>query len=191
VVLTAPELNPNLLIVARAEDDRSEGKLLHAGATRVVSPYVIGGRRMAHSLLRPAVLDVIDIATHYRSIELQIEEVTVAKSGFAEGGTLQESGIREALGIIVIAIKKPTDEMLFNPKGEVRIEAGDRLVVMGADHESPRAEVPASGELPRVTRPGGLPAVEPGGDRSHRAISLVRLAVPTGIVAGTRHARRS
>jgi voltage-gated potassium channel len=131
VVLSARELNPNLLIVARAEDDRSERKLLHAGATRVVSPYVIGGYRMAHSLLRPAVLDVIDLATHYRSMELQIEEVTVAKGGFGEGATLQESGIREKLGIIVIAIKKPSGEMVFNPMADLRIEAGDRLVLIG------------------------------------------------------------
>jgi len=131
VVLSARELNPNLLIVARAEDERSERKLLHAGATRVVSPYVIGGHRMAHSLLRPAVLDVIDLATHYRSMELQIEELAVSAGGFAEGATLEASGIRETLGLIVIAIKKPSGEMLFNPSATDRIEAGDRLVLMG------------------------------------------------------------
>jgi voltage-gated potassium channel len=131
VVLSARELNPNLLIVARAEDERSERKLLHAGATRVVSPYVIGGHRMAHSLLRPAVLDVIDLATHYRSMELQIEEVSVAAGTFAVGATLAGSGIRERQGIIVIAIKKANDEMVFNPAAEVRIAAGDRLVLMG------------------------------------------------------------
>lgn len=131
VVLTARELNPNLVIVARAEDSRSERKLLHAGATRVVSPYVIGGHRMAQSLLRPTVLDVIDLATHYQNIELQIEEVMVAEGGFGEGQTLQESGIRDKLGIIVIAIKRPNEEMLFNPAGSTRIMAGDRLVVMG------------------------------------------------------------
>jgi voltage-gated potassium channel len=131
VVLTARELNSNLLIVARAEDERSERKLLHAGATRVISPYVIGGSRMAHALLRPAVLDVIDLATHYRSIELQIEEVQVAAGGFCDGATLAQSDIRESLGLIVIAIKKPSGEMLFNPTADTRIEAGDRLVLMG------------------------------------------------------------
>lgn len=131
VALTARELNPELRIVARAEDERSERKLLHAGATRVVSPYVIGGHRMAHALLRPAVLDVIDLATHYRSIELQIEEVQIPKGGFGGGRTLQDSGIRETLGIIVIAIKKPNGEMVFNPTADALIVEGDRLVVMG------------------------------------------------------------
>ncbi len=131
VVLTARELGPELLIVARAEDERSERKLLHAGATRVVSPYTIGGHRMAHALLRPAVLDVIDLATHYRSIELQIEEVTVPKGGFCEGQTLLKSGLRDQLWLIVIAIKKPAGEMLFNPRADESIHAGDRLVLMG------------------------------------------------------------
>jgi voltage-gated potassium channel len=131
-VLTARELNPHLVIVARAEDDRSERKLLHAGATRVVSPYVIGGHRMAHALLRPAVLDVLDLATHHRSMELQIEEVTVAAGSFCAGATVAVSGIRDGLGLIVIAIKKPSGEMLFNPTSDTRIEADDRLVLMGS-----------------------------------------------------------
>jgi voltage-gated potassium channel len=131
VVLTARELNPQLLIVARAEDERSERKLLHAGANRVVLPYAISGHRMAHALLRPAVLDVIDLATHYRNLELQIEEVAVADGTFCAGRSLQESGLREELGLIVIAIKKPDDTTQFNPTAETRIEAGDRLVLMG------------------------------------------------------------
>lgn len=131
VVLTARQLNPDLLIVARAEDERSEPKLIHAGATRVVSPYVIGGSRMAGALLRPAVLDVVDLATHYHSMELRIEELSVGASGFGAGETLRSSGLRDKLGLIVIAIKRASGDMLFNPDAEVRIEPGDRLVVMG------------------------------------------------------------
>ena len=131
VVLTAREINPQLTIVARAEDERSERKLLHAGASRVVLPYAISGHRMAHALLRPAVLDVIDLATHYRSLELQIEEVPVTADTFCAGSTLQESGLREQLGLIVIAIKKPNDTMQFNPTADTRIDIGDRLVLMG------------------------------------------------------------
>ena len=54
---------------------------------------------MAGALLRPAVLDVIDLATHYRSIELKIEELTVAAGGFAAGSTIRQSGLREELGL--------------------------------------------------------------------------------------------
>jgi voltage-gated potassium channel len=131
VVLSARELNANLVIVARAEDDRSERKLLHAGATRVVSPYAIGGHRMAHALLRPTVLDVIDLATHSHGLELQIEEVEVTPGSFCDGVTLQASGLRRAAGLIVIAIRKPAEETTFNPTADTPIAAGDRLVLMG------------------------------------------------------------
>jgi len=131
VVLTARQLKPDLLIVARAEDERSEPKLMQAGATRVVSPYVIGGSRMAGALLRPAVLDVVDLATHYHSMELKIEELSVGVGGFGAGETLRSSGLRDQLGLIVIAIKRSNGDMLFNPDAEARIEPGDRLVVMG------------------------------------------------------------
>ncbi len=131
VVLSARQLNPDLLIVARAEDERSESKLTHAGATRVVSPYVLGGSRMAGALLRPAVIDVIDLATHHRSIELKIEEFAVTSGVFTAGGTLRDSGLREELGLIVIAIKKSTGEMVYNPAAEAGIDPGDSLVVMG------------------------------------------------------------
>jgi voltage-gated potassium channel len=131
VVLSARELNPNLLIVARAEDDRSERKLLHAGATRVVSPYAIGGHRMAHALLRPTVLDVIDLATHSHGLELQIEEVEVTAGSFCDGVSLRDSGLREAAGLIVIAVRSPDGNTTFNPSADTSIATGDRLVLMG------------------------------------------------------------
>jgi voltage-gated potassium channel len=132
VVLSARQLKADLLIVARAEDDRSEIKLLRAGATRVVSPYVIGGSRMAGALLRPAVLDIVDLATHYRSMELRIEELVVAPDVFPAGVSLQSAGLRDdESGLIIIAVKKASGEMIFNPAAQARIEAGDRLVVMG------------------------------------------------------------
>jgi voltage-gated potassium channel len=130
VVLSARELNSRLSIVARAEDERSERKLLHAGATRVVCPYAIGGYRMAHALLRPAMVDVIDLVTQYRHMDLQIEEIEITPAGYGEGRTLAASRLREDLGLIVVAIQRG-GEMLFNPGGETRLVAGDRLVLMG------------------------------------------------------------
>jgi voltage-gated potassium channel len=131
VVLTARQLKPDLLIVARAEDERSEPKLMQAGATRVVSPYLIGGSRMAGALLRPAVLDVLDLATHYRSMELKIEEFPVSARGAAAGEIVRAADLGADLGLIVIAVKRADGEMLFNPDPEVRLDGGDRLVVMG------------------------------------------------------------
>lgn len=131
VTLTAKELNPTLLVVARADSERSERTLAHAGADKVISPYAMGGHRMAQAALRPAVVDIIELATHYQSLELQLEEVGVPPHSPCEGVTLRDSGLREQLGVIVVAIKRASGKMIFNPPADERIEAGDRLVALG------------------------------------------------------------
>ena len=77
VILTAKELNPALFVVARAETEQSERRLIQAGADKVISPYAMGGHRMAQAALRPAVVDIVDLATHHQSLELQLEEINV------------------------------------------------------------------------------------------------------------------
>jgi voltage-gated potassium channel len=54
VTLTAKEINPAIFVVARAEHERSQRTLNHAGADQVISPYVIGGHRMAQAALERA-----------------------------------------------------------------------------------------------------------------------------------------
>jgi voltage-gated potassium channel len=131
VVLSARGLNPNLLIVARAGEEGSEQKLLRAGADRVVSPYHIGGLRMAHTVLKPAVVDFIEYATKSGHIDLQIEEIEIQKGSGLAGNTLDQCGIGRELGIIIVAIKQQSGEMKFNPTFRTTIEAGDTLIAVG------------------------------------------------------------
>lgn len=130
VTLTVRELNPGLFVVARAETERSERTLRHAGADKVISPYAMGGHRMAQAALRPAVVDIIELATHHQSLELQMEEVTIPPGSPCEGTTLKDSKLCEQPGVIVVAIKRASGRMIFNPFPEERIEAGDRLVAL-------------------------------------------------------------
>src|SRR5208337_286730 len=93
VVLSARGLNPNLLIVSRAVEEGSEKKLLRAGATKVVSPYHIGGLRMAHTVLKPTVVDFIEFATQSGNIGLQMQEIAVQEGSRLIGMTLEQCGI--------------------------------------------------------------------------------------------------
>jgi len=131
VVLSARGLNPNLLIVARAGEEGSEQKLLRAGADRVVSPYHIGGLRIAHTVLKPAVVDFIEFATKSGNIDLQMEEITIQKDSGLVGQSLDQCGIGRDLGIIIVAIKQQNGEMKFNPTFRTMIEAGDTLIAVG------------------------------------------------------------
>ncbi|NWF52635.1 MAG: potassium channel protein [Nitrospirae bacterium] len=131
VVLSSRELNPNLFIVARAGEEGSEQKLLRAGADRVVSPYHIGGLRIAHTVLKPAVVDFIEFATKTGNIDLQIEEIPILEGSGLIGLTLDQCGIGRELGIIIVAIKRATGEMKFNPTFRTTIKSGDTLIVLG------------------------------------------------------------
>jgi voltage-gated potassium channel len=131
VVLSARGLNSSLLIVARAGEEGSEQKLIRAGADRVVSPYHIGGLRMAHTVLKPAVMDFIEFATKSGNIDLQIEEITIMEGTRLIGLTLDKCGIGRELGIIIVAIKKRSGEMQFNPIHSSVIDAEDKLIALG------------------------------------------------------------
>jgi voltage-gated potassium channel len=135
ITLTAKELNPSLFVVARAENEGSAGRLRRAGADKVISPYSMGGHRMAQAVLRPAVVEIIELATHHQSLELQLEEVMVAPRSPYDGVTLRDSGLSDPSEVMVVAIKRPSGKMIFHPSPEEKVEAGDRLVVLG---EPPR-----------------------------------------------------
>ncbi len=131
VVLSARVLNPDMNIVARAGEEGSEQKLLRAGADRVVSPYYIGGMRIAHTVLKPSVVDFIEFATSAGNIDLQMEEICVREGASIAGTTLDECGIGRELGIIIVAIKRSGGDMRFNPTFRTTIKPGDVLIALG------------------------------------------------------------
>ena len=133
VILTAKELNPDIYILSRAEEEESEKRLLRAGANRVVSPYALGGMKMAMAIMRPAMLDFIEISTSRQNLELRMEEFSLGDKSPLVGKTLEESGIRQLFGLIIVAVKKDSGKMTYNPTAGYLIEKGDRLVAMGEE----------------------------------------------------------
>lgn len=131
VVLSARGLNADILIVARAVEEGSEQKLLRAGATKVVSPYLIGGLRMAHTVLKPTVVDFIEFTTRSGNLELQMQEVLVQEGSGLIGRSLETCSVGDDMGVIIVAIKQATGETRFNPTHQSIIKAGDILIVLG------------------------------------------------------------
>ncbi len=140
ITLTARNLNPDIFIVARSSSPLSERKLIQAGANKVISPHYLGGKRMAQILLRPTVTEFIDFALHDPSIELSLGEIPVKEKSVLDGVSLLESGIRQRLDLIIVAIKKSSGKMLFNPRSETIIEAGDTLIALGNKYNLTKLE---------------------------------------------------
>jgi len=133
ITLTARGLNSNLYIMTRSSGARGvQTKLKRAGASRVISPYSIGARRMAHLIVRPTVSDFLDLTMRAGELDLIMEELQVGPDSHLNGKNLIESEIRKKYDVIVVAIKRQDGSMLFNPKSETRIMVSDILIVLGA-----------------------------------------------------------
>ena len=140
ITLTARGLKPDLFVLARAAEESSIIKMTRAGADKVVSPYDIGARSMANTILRPTVIDFIELAMHNRSLDLQMEELIVGENSEIRGLTLMDSAIRQDYDLIVVAIKKKSGEMIFNPSFQAKIQEGDILVALGDRENLSRLE---------------------------------------------------
>lgn len=139
IVLTARGLNKDLYIVARAGEEGSEQKLMRAGANRVSSPYSIGGVQMAHALIRPAALDFLELATQSEHLDLQMEEFVVQDPRF-DGQTPCACGLQEDRGMMLVAVKRASGHMEFNPGTDVRLAMGDTVIVLGQPASLKRVE---------------------------------------------------
>ena len=92
IVLTARGVRSDLKIIARASEEEAIPKLLRAGASEVLSPYHFVGRRIAHILLQPNVLDFIDTAFGTERLDVEIAEVVIHPSSALVGQTIGCSG---------------------------------------------------------------------------------------------------
>lgn len=133
VILTARGMNSKLKIIARGSEEDAEKHLLTAGADSVVLPYTFAGYRIAQTFMRPHVVDFFDTAMN-RQRPLEIEEVLIEAGSSIVGKTLEASRLRQAMGVIVLAIKGEGSDMSFNPPPDAVIHAGDHLIAMGDLH---------------------------------------------------------
>jgi voltage-gated potassium channel len=138
ITMTARLLNQNLFILSRADEEATQRKLLRAGANRVVMPYLIGGQKMAQTIVRPAVTDFLEVTVHDKGIELKMEELVVGEKSRLNGVMLMDSKIRQEMNIMIVAIRKRSGQMIFNPSSQAKIEAGDILIALGHTTELER-----------------------------------------------------
>ena len=128
-VLTARTLNPDLFIVARATEEGAERRILQAGANRVVNPYHLGGARLAHLVVKPAIVNFFDASVD--GSDLQLDQTSLSASNSVVGQTLREANVRQRWGLGVVAVQRE-GEVVASPPDDFTLQAGDVLVVFGS-----------------------------------------------------------
>jgi voltage-gated potassium channel len=129
VTLSARVLKPDLFIVARANAEDAERKIRLAGANRVISPYTIGGRRMASMAMRPTAVEFVDTVLSATNGQLLLEDLTIRPGSAWIGRALVEL-FPDTDEAFVLALKRD-GEMRFRPAADTELRSGDELVTAG------------------------------------------------------------
>ncbi len=129
VVISAKKINPSLRVVSKAVENNSPDKLVTAGADEVVLPDHIGGIRLASGILEPHLIDFFAKMQVSRQTTRFAESIIQPDSKL-NGITIEEANIKEETGLVVIAIRSKDGTYIYNPSGDLKIEAGDALFVI-------------------------------------------------------------
>jgi len=131
ITLTARDFNQNIQIIARAEPPSTEKKLRQAGASRVVMPAVTSATKMSRIITRPSTADLLELLAESDFNDVEMDEITINASSQLVGSTVTESETRQIHGVLVLAVKQPDGNMVFNPGAHYVFSAQDTVIVMG------------------------------------------------------------
>jgi len=130
ITLSAREKNPKILIYARGDSDAGLRRLKLAGADQVVAAYQWAGMRIAASIVRPSVVDFLQLSVPGRESEVDLEEIRVSPASPAAGmsiAAVEQQNPR----LRIVAMKRKDQPLEMIPAPETKIEPGDLLVVIG------------------------------------------------------------
>ena len=137
-VLTVREMNPGLTRIARALDAHNEKKLRRIGAHRVIAPNLLSSKRIVNSVMRPNVVDLMDVLSQPTMLNLALEEITIDAESDLNGKSVRLSRLREDHEAMVVAIRRDSG-MHFNPGPEEIFRIGDIVILLGPSQGIRRA----------------------------------------------------
>ena len=143
VVLSARQLNPKLFIVSQASDERSSRKIIKAGADRIITSAKIAGQRLASTVLRPTVVQFLDVAMGSAEAAMRLEEVPVRSGSPLIDQTLRQTQIGQHTGALVVGIQRATGQTSINLSETATLSGmilreNDVLIVLGNEEQVKR-----------------------------------------------------
>ncbi len=130
-VLSARTLNPNLSIVARADNEESQSKLRSAGADRVLSIHRIAGHRLANMVVRPEVAEFLEVVLTDHEVEVEMDMVRLAENSPFDEMTLSDTNLIERTSANIVGIRKRGGDVTVLATPGTVINSTDVLVAIG------------------------------------------------------------
>lgn len=131
ITLTARNLNPELRIIARAEQESTEKKLRQAGANHIVLPTVVGAGQMVRMITRPSTAELMELFSQNSLVDLELDEIEVPADSRLVGVTIRDTNAHRDHQLLFVAIKQCEGKMVFSPDAKHRIGAHEILMVIG------------------------------------------------------------
>lgn len=132
VVLSARQMNKDMIIISRASNESSINKLKIAGANNIIMPDKIGGLHMASLVVTPDLVEFVERLTILEEGSTNLEEIPV--NGLDPeflNKTIRDLDLRRRTGCSVIGFKTSANEYIVNPESETILTMGSNLIVLG------------------------------------------------------------
>jgi voltage-gated potassium channel len=132
IVLSARQLNADLKIISRGNEDTSYKKLKLAGADNVILPDQIGGQHMASLVVSPDLVEFWDKLSYGGDDGVNLEQVSFEQMfDHQKECTIIDLNLRYETGCTIIGYKSPDGEYLVNPSPDTAISPGSKIIVVG------------------------------------------------------------
>jgi voltage-gated potassium channel len=125
-------------IIAEAQRFENIDQIKLAGASQVISPFVISGRLMYKSIEGGyEAMFVQDVLAEHKDREMK--EVAVAHNSYFAGKTIRDADLHHRTGVVLVGIGKK-GKLTIDPPREFLIEEGDIILGIGKPEEFDRLE---------------------------------------------------
>ncbi len=138
--------NPAIRIVARCTDEtKFSARMVKAGANSTVSPNRIGGLRLASEVIRPDVVEFLDLMLKEHSHTLRVEQIEIPEGSSWSGVSLDDLNLRTRYQLMPLALKNcgarqsAGSAFQVNPPGEQVLRDGGIVIVLGDVNDVKRA----------------------------------------------------
>ncbi len=140
LTISAKDIDPNLKVIGLTQSKESADKLLAAGATKVINPYEISGRKIYDMLKRPLIAETIEKVV-FGENDLSLAELTIDRGSFLDGKRLGQLDLSASYDLLLLGMvdRELGDEFVFLSSGlDHKLDQGDVLVVIGHSEEISR-----------------------------------------------------
>lgn len=162
VTITAREMKPDLMIIARGENPKTEKKLLGCGANKVVLPTAIGATKVAQLIIRPSAENMLEQLTSQSNIGeelghigLRFDELKVAAGSSLVDKALSDIEVRSNHGFLIVGIRHEDGSTVLNPPSSTKLDTGDTVIVLGHADDIPQLAQRFSSSTRKIRYRGG------------------------------------